>query len=423
MSSSPPRATPFAAQYQGARRRQEDAFKIVPLAAEQSYLVLVADGMGGEAGGELASKTAVDSFAAAFQAAPRQEQDIPDRLRAAMNAANRALLDIAEQRPELEGMGTTLVAIVATASGLYYASVGDSPLWQVTGRGLRRINEDHSMRGALQELVRRGEMSGEAAARHPHRNQLRSALGQEELDLLDCPSEPLALGKSPMLVAATDGIETLADEEIHQIVLASNGDGQQTVQALLAAVAERDAPRQDNVTICAWQPELGLAAGGRGGAARREAGGWLLPAAGGALVMLVVIVGLFALFPQLFPFGGDQDGNAAEANAVNVQRPRNSTFAPVAPPEPNGVPGPAAVQGGVDVEAAPPAPTGNVPPPRRQQQPLPPGPTRPDSGQTPAPRPGDANPADGPRPQQERPRNPEEGRQSGPPTETPRDGD
>jgi serine/threonine protein phosphatase PrpC len=347
-------STPFVAQSQGARRNQEDSFKIVPLAEEQSYLVLVADGMGGEAGGSIASKTAVDTFAAAFQAG-RQEPDMPRRLRLALEAANQALLDIVEERPELEGMGTTLVAVATGPFGAYYASVGDSLLWQVSGRSLKRINADHSMRGALAEMVGRGEMRAETAARHPQRNQLRSALGQEDLDLIDCPDEPIALGRAPMLLIATDGIETLTEKAIHDIILDGRGDPQRTAHDLLAAIAEREEPRQDNVTICIWQPKAVAAAAA---AAGRKRPAWLLPAMAGALAMLLVVLALYVRFPEIFREKPPVENGPQPAPRVQPAPPQP----PPVPQKGNGEPSAMPSAEGGATEAGPAGPAARTPP-------------------------------------------------------------
>ena len=107
----------------------------------QHPVVIVADGMGGHASGELASRLAVRAFVEAYGT----EGPPADRLRAALDRANQAIDDAIRDNLSLDGMGTTLVAAAVTADGLEWISVGDSPLYLCRGGRLKRLNEDHSM--------------------------------------------------------------------------------------------------------------------------------------------------------------------------------------------------------------------------------------------------------------------------------------
>lgn len=290
---------PRADQALGMRKRQEDSVKLVRLNAE-AWLAIVADGMGGEAGGDIASRIAVNEFASAY----RDRDDVttvPRRLSAALEAANAAIVRRIREQPELEGMGTTLVAVTNDGGEVHYISVGDSPLWEVSRSGLRRINEDHSMRSALRRMVKDGEMTEAQAARHPHRNQLRSVLGDEDLEEVDCPAEPLGFRDGGILLLATDGIETLNEREIHGIVAATAGDSDRAIARLLKAVADAGEPRQDNVSICLWP--LGKVAAGKPvtqappARKRFSALAWSLVA---AAAVLVVALGWW-LYPRRAP--------------------------------------------------------------------------------------------------------------------------
>jgi serine/threonine protein phosphatase PrpC len=275
------------AQWIGARRRQEDSWKTASADDGTSHLVVVADGMGGEAGGDIASRLAVTRFAEAYLAGAGSGTP-PERLRAALAKANDALLAEVEGAPDLEGMGTTLVAVAAEPDGYYHISVGDTLLWRVEAEGLVRINEDHSMRGALAAMVESGRISADRAARHPARNQLRSVLGEEDLDLIDCPSEALD-GKASMLLIATDGIETLGEDEIHAKVTAAHGDPRRAAEALVEAVEARGAPRQDNVTVCVWRIGARAPVARPGGVRRLPLlAGLVLVAAAAALAALLL---------------------------------------------------------------------------------------------------------------------------------------
>jgi serine/threonine protein phosphatase PrpC len=243
-----------AGQILGSRENQEDSYDMVrDTGSGRPALVIVADGMGGHAAGDVASKTATRAFVRHF-AGGGDGQSTPERLLAAVHAANDAILDRVDSDPALEGMGTTLVAVSLQTDGCYYASVGDSLLFAMGAGGLRRINADHSMRGILQEQVRRGELSAEHVDRHPQRNQLLSALGDEQLEMIDCPAAPIALGPGELLLIASDGIETLSQQEIAGIIVEKRGNPKASVDALLRAIEQRGNPRQDNCTIAIWAP-------------------------------------------------------------------------------------------------------------------------------------------------------------------------
>ncbi|MYK88913.1 MAG: SpoIIE family protein phosphatase, partial [Acidobacteria bacterium] len=129
----------------GAREAQEDEFGFIDGSTldpdGRHPVVIVADGMGGHAGGEMAGRLAVRAFVDAYglDGAPA------DRLGAALDAANRSIDDAVRENLSLDGMGATLVAATVTTDGLEWISVGDSPLYLYRAGRLKRLNEDHSM--------------------------------------------------------------------------------------------------------------------------------------------------------------------------------------------------------------------------------------------------------------------------------------
>ncbi len=233
-------------QLLGTRETQEDDFGLI--AGEtldpvgHHPLAVVADGMGGHAAGEVASGIAVRAFIEAYGAEGRPS----DRLRAALDIANRALGYAIRENPALHGMGTTLVAAAVTANGLEWISVGDSALLLHRGGQLKRLNEDHSMKPVIAAMR---EIEPEAAERmSPH--QLRSALVGSAIARVDASLMPELLRAGDFVVAATDGLETLDESEAAAIIAECRTGGPKAVKdALMAAVAERCAPTQDNVTV------------------------------------------------------------------------------------------------------------------------------------------------------------------------------
>jgi serine/threonine protein phosphatase PrpC len=258
---SAPELTPerdFAGrQYLGKRSEQEDAYAFSEIpgsaGAPGGLLIVLADGMGGHSAGHEASELAVRAFVAAFHG---KGSGLPTRLSAALNAANRAISEAIKASPEnLEGMGTTLVAAAAMPGGLAWISVGDSPLYLRRGGLLERINDDHSFRPILREMVEKGEITQEQAVHSSLRNRLRAALTGEEIALVSASVKPLPLIEGDLILVASDGLQTLSDEAIAKgIEEARDADAVEIAAGLLQAVLNEARPKQDNATVAILKP-------------------------------------------------------------------------------------------------------------------------------------------------------------------------
>jgi protein phosphatase len=219
------------AQHQGARAYQEDSWALRTL-GDGALLAVLADGMGGHAGGAVASRLAVGAFLMAMENG--------GSLREALDAANRAIGEAAQRDAALENMGSTLVGAVVTDDEVRWISVGDSPFYLATAGELERLNADHSMVPQIEALVERGIITAAEAARHPGRHTLREAVMGQPLTLID--EGHRGLGSGDRLLVCSDGIETLGHAGI---VRAAAGP----VHALIDAVLAAGAPAQDNVTV------------------------------------------------------------------------------------------------------------------------------------------------------------------------------
>lgn len=250
--------TSALAATRGMRNQQEDAAALWPgpasavapfsRAPEGDLLIAVlADGMGGHAGGSLASRTVCTSFLSAFAQEPPPARE---RLRAGMTAANRAIELEVEADRALNGMGSTLIGAAFGPQGLEWISVGDSPLYLWRRGELALLNEDHSLAPLLDELARAGRITVEQARTDQRRHMLRSAVTGEEIELVDVAQRPLALDAGDHIVLASDGIHTLDDAEIARIIAAYSADGPAGIAAALVRGVEsmRD-PHQDNCTV------------------------------------------------------------------------------------------------------------------------------------------------------------------------------
>lgn len=242
-------------QIPGKRPYQEDDFETIVFDGDpdgSDLLMVLADGMGGHLGGAQASGLAVSTVVEEFS---RATGGVTARLRASLDAANaevgRGAADF-----RYAGMGCTLVVCVVTEDETaHWISVGDSPLWRLPvddeggAGGMERLNADHSMRPIVEDLVRLGRMTPDEAAKGGA-NQLRSAVTGEELTLVDAGSVRLGVGDRVLL--ASDGLETLRDEEIARL---SSGrrTSPEIVSDLLGAVEAKGSPSQDNATVVVYQ--------------------------------------------------------------------------------------------------------------------------------------------------------------------------
>jgi len=203
-------------------------------------LYVVADGMGGHRGGEVASAEAVAAMLAVFD-----RRDRPG-LVAAVRSANRTILERSAVQPSLSGMGTTLcaLAVVNSASGdevLAVANIGDSRVYRFAAGELVQVSDDHSL---VADLVRAGELSAEEAARHPQRNILTRALGIEADPVIDSWELEPVLGDRYLL--CSDGLFNELDDGMLAEMLAV-GSVQETADRLVDEAVENGG--HDNVTV------------------------------------------------------------------------------------------------------------------------------------------------------------------------------
>ena len=248
----------FAArQSPGKREYQEDDYGLLDgrdlgLDGSEHSMLLVADGMGGHVGGATASGLLSKTFVEVY---PQASGPIVDRLRNCLEAANKAIADAISENPELDSMGSTLVAAVVANEGLHWISVGDSPLWLFRKGQLERLNADHSMAPVLADLVAKGDMTAEEAARDPRRHSLRSAVMGDEIHLIDASAQPVAVEQGDRLLLASDGLLTLSAQEIAAILKKTrDAPLEDSAAALIQAVEAAEHPYQDNTTILLYAP-------------------------------------------------------------------------------------------------------------------------------------------------------------------------
>lgn len=219
-------------------------------------VIVLADGMGGHRGGEIASRIAVQAVTDALL--PAQREDRADDMESLMRVgeaaefANRALLEKSAQHPELRGMGTTVVLAIFRDERVFYAHVGDSRLYRVRYGRIRRLTRDHSL---IQQMIDDGVFLNRNAAREGgvRDNILTRSLGmglQAEVDVGDAVLE---VGDTYLF--CSDGLHNLVpDNIIARILRDSTGDLEEQAQALTDAAL--GAGGNDNISIILARPRV-----------------------------------------------------------------------------------------------------------------------------------------------------------------------
>ena len=249
----------------------------------ERFVGVVADGMGGHAGGETASGIALERLAAILDDAPLPSAaEAATLLERGAVEGNEEIRSAGDADPELRGMGTTLVGLVVddTASGAFL-NVGDSRLYRMRGGELSQLSHDHSV---VADLVRQGEITPEEAAVHPRRNVLTRALGVERR--VEPQVGSLEVEPGDLFLLSSDGLHgMISDRDIARILSAD-----WTLEARCDSLVEAalDAGGADNVTVVLLQRHTGPI--GRGIAAAASGGWLLLPLLLLALLVLLRII-------------------------------------------------------------------------------------------------------------------------------------
>lgn len=236
------------AQIDGARDYQEDAFLITHLGdsdSESGSLVIVADGMGGHAAGNVASNMAVQTFNK-HVTSNFPHENLSEILRESVQQANNSISETVRETAALKGMGCTLVAAVLEDRFIRWVSVGDSHLYLIRNGELSKKNADHSYGGFLDRMAAEGTpVEAEAGF---SRNMLMSALTGEDIAEVDCPDDPLELAPGDRVIVASDGLDTLSHGKVLSFA-AEAKTAKECVDVLLKGVDNAKMPRQDNTTV------------------------------------------------------------------------------------------------------------------------------------------------------------------------------
>ncbi len=236
-------------QIDGARDYQEDTFLITHLGqgddTNAAALVIVADGMGGHAAGNVASNIATSTFQKTFSGLYPTDE-VAGALKQSLLAANDAIRAAVKETPALQGMGCTMVAALLSRGRLWWVSVGDSHLYLLRDRQLVKKNADHSYGGYIKRMKEMGADVEPDPNLSP--NMLMSAMIGEEIADIDLSETPLTLLPGDRVLLASDGLDTLGQGTVIQHS-AWSATARDCVGALLKAVEDAEQPRQDNTSV------------------------------------------------------------------------------------------------------------------------------------------------------------------------------
>jgi protein phosphatase len=236
-------------QSQGQRSYQEDYFATsnIDNAAQEGFLAIIADGMGGHADGDKASILATNDFIREYQRKRQDNNSILDSLESALHEANYKVVQ--HNQKHASNMGTTLVACILQDEYLHWVSVGDSCLFYYHNDELEKLNVEHSYGQILDKQVEIGEISQqEANEQCKKRNMLTSYLGREELYERDL-KQISGLSEGQKILLCSDGLVNALTEYEIIACLQSKGSTQQKCDLLIRSALDKNLKSQDNITV------------------------------------------------------------------------------------------------------------------------------------------------------------------------------
>lgn len=238
----------------GTRKNQEDA--IFGHTDGKEAVAVVCDGMGGLAGGELASKAAVESFAGAWFGWEKNG-DIPSFLEEEAKKADEKVFCQENENGERIHAGTTIVAAVIEDGKLYWLSVGDSRLYIARGDEILSVCREHNYRLTLDMRLVQGEITQEEYAAEEYRaDALTSYLGMGNISLMDINQNPFLLQDGDIVLLSSDGLyRSLSEEEIRAILKEHEKNMQEAAEALTSAALGEKKSGQDNTSVIAMRYE------------------------------------------------------------------------------------------------------------------------------------------------------------------------
>jgi Serine/threonine protein phosphatase len=219
------------------RKTNEDSF----FADARLGLLIVADGMGGHAGGEVASRVAIATISELWKAS-EPDGNPGGLIRGAIEQANTAILAEAQAHPALQGMGTTLVLAFCSGDAIHLAHLGDSRAYLIRNGSIRQLTEDHSL---VAQMVKAGQLTAEEAPHYHLRNVVTRSLGNQKIAEPDLAVVEWTPGD--FLLLCSDGLTNMVEESELRSLIARGGVDLERSCRQAIDLANRNGGR-DNIT-------------------------------------------------------------------------------------------------------------------------------------------------------------------------------
>lgn len=225
----------------GKTRPQNQDSYYVPSTDKQFFIV--ADGMGGQKAGSVASKIAVEIMSNYIDEYYNKENDKEGLLKKAVAHTNEIVYRLANENEELKGMGTTVVAALLSDDDIYIVSAGDSRCYLIRNEIISQLTTDNSY---VEVLIQRGIITKEEATNHPDKNIITKAIGVEKN--IDVDTQRIKAENGDILLLCSDGLTNMVkNEEILEIVLDKHSNLDECVSRLINKAMENGG--KDNITV------------------------------------------------------------------------------------------------------------------------------------------------------------------------------
>ena len=234
----------YAKSDKGKVREINQDYFYISNSLDEIQLYILADGMGGYNGGEIASSLAVQTaknyIENNFKDIEKDRDSIIQLLGSSMEYANMVVYEKSKENPELQGMGTTLEICLIYNNKVYIGQVGDSRIYRIRKQSIRKLTQDHSY---VQKLVKEGTITNEQAAHHPQKNMLMKALGCNAFVEPDVMVKGFL--KDDILIICSDGLTNLVNQDTLYEMASKNIE--QATKDLVQLANDRGG--YDNVTV------------------------------------------------------------------------------------------------------------------------------------------------------------------------------
>ena len=225
----------------GKTRPQNQDSYYVPDRDKQFFIV--ADGMGGQRAGSVASKIAVEIMSNYIDEYYNKENDKEELLKKAISHTNELVYKLANENEELKGMGTTIVAALLSNDDIYIVSAGDSRCYLIRNKIISQLTIDNSY---VEVLIQRGIITKEEAKNHPDKNIITKAIGVERD--IEVETQKLKAENGDILLLCSDGLTNMVkNEEILDMVLEGHTNLDECVSKLVNKAIENGG--KDNITV------------------------------------------------------------------------------------------------------------------------------------------------------------------------------